>query len=280
MHRLGVDPGHHEGAHPAAGDRVLVGGVPVRLGHALEAGGQGKRIGQQHPHGRVLLGGHHGGHAAGEGAAGEGALHAPDPSADPPGRRAEAGGGLPLNVPDAQVKGDGIEAAGEDQPRAGSFCGGLVSGDHLGDPVGLAGQVHIVAARRGAGGHQGRAIELIGSGGGDHGLRPGGQRGQSHGVRPVGSDQRQVGGGADQVADLRQLGGAAPGHGPFHRPGRPVGLQQILRHQPPGEAGGTIDDDVEVLGSGGHGRFLACLSGLWRAGYATGGSGQPASQRP
>ena len=63
------------------------------------------------------------------------------------------------------------------------------------------------------------------------------------GVVGVGDHQRRVGGRADQVADLGELGlrSARPSPSAVHAVAR-----EIFGDEPPGEAGRAIDDDVEI----------------------------------
>jgi hypothetical protein len=214
VHVAGVDGRHHERRHPQAERLVQHGLGARRLARAFEAGRQRERVAQQVQHAGVGGGGGHRRLQAGGGAPEK----VPFILRTRPRTRlagvAEAGLHLVLQHEHAQVERDRIEAAGEHDARTAGPGLCLVGVDHLAHPGRFATQVHVVDAAGGTGGHQFVAIELVGAHGGQHqpGLRH--QRLQAGRVGAVGDDQRGVGRRAHFVAHGRQLGGAAPAHGP------------------------------------------------------------------
>ena len=68
----------------------------------------------------------------------------------------------------AQVVGDRVEPARVHQPRARLRRPGVVAHVHQVHELGLAGQVGVVGARLGAGGHQRLAVVDVGAHRGDH----------------------------------------------------------------------------------------------------------------
>ena len=258
VHVLGVDGGHHEGAGPGAQQRVVGGRVAIGLGRALEARRQRKRVGHQPGGGRVAGGLLEGGQRAGRSAAGQAAAHSLDAPLHPGQRRTQPGLRLVLQVDHAQVEGDGVEAAGEDDARAAGRRRALQQRDHAGHPGRLAAQVQVVGAGVGAGRDQGLAMPLVGADGGDHRASLPHQRGHVGCVAGIGAEQGHAVGRADLAPQRCQLGAIATGQGPAQGAAAAAhAADQVLGHQPAGEAGGTEDDQVEGAGGGGDDRGLA-----------------------
>ena len=224
--------------------------VAVGLLRPFEAGRQAEGAAQPVEHTRVFRGSDHGRLQAGRGAAGEGALHLAHTATHARRRVAEALAEGLLQEEHAQVEGDRIEAAGKDDARAAGLRRGLVRVDHLAHPGRLAAQIDVVHAGFGTGGQQRAAVELVRPHGAEHQPRAPHQLRQGGGRFGVSQHQRRVGRRADLVAHRRQLVRTTP----THRPAQAFGIEavgialcHVLGHQPAGEAGGAVDDDVEVL---------------------------------
>ena len=153
--------------------------------------------------------------------------------------------------------------------------------DHRRDPVGFAGEVHIVGPRRRAGGHQRRAVEPgtgQADGGDDHARARRTMASSEAEIGCVGDDQRQAARRANLVTHLGQLVGAAPGHGPFALADRAIGLQQVLGDQSAGVAGGSVDHGVEFAQTPASRRYRGNPSRLPSRRSSAGG-GQPRTLR-
>ena len=125
--------------------------------------------------------------------------------------------------------------------------------DHLAHPGRFAAQVDVVHAGFGAGGQQLVAVQLVRPHRAEHQPRALYQPSQRGGRSGVGHHQRRVGRRADFLAHRCQLVRIAPAHRPADALGIAavgVACRHVLGHQPPGEAGGAVDDEVEVLGHG------------------------------
>ncbi|MFK4522218.1 hypothetical protein ABIF90_000199 [Bradyrhizobium japonicum] len=86
-------------------------------------------------------------------------------------RRSEHATGFLLHEERTELERDGIEAAGEHDARAARLRRRVMPVDHLLQPDRLAAEIHIVGARRDAGGKQIGAVELVGTYRCDHQLR-------------------------------------------------------------------------------------------------------------
>ena len=173
--------------------------------------------------------------------------------------RGHALGHVLHGVEHAHVVRDRVEAAGVDDPGPGGDGRVVVLEVHAVDELGLAGQVHVVGAYLGAGGHEGLAVFEVGADGGDDDAgrqRHLDQRPRILGVRDHDARSGDVRHLGRQAGDEGvQLGPVAPGHGPRAALGQVP--HQVLGHQAPGETGRAIEDDVErAIGLVGRGRGL------------------------
>ncbi len=150
----------------------------------------------------------------------------------------------------AEVVGDRVEAAGVHDPRAAGLGRRVVGEVHAVDELGLAGEVDVVGAGRGAGGDERLAVAQVRADRGDHDLGRLGQAAQRAGVGDVGLDHLGV--GRQATAQGRELLRVAAGQGPAG-PGIGVG-GEVLGGQRAGEAGGAEEDDVVRAVGCGHGR--------------------------
>ena len=157
----------------------------------------------------------------------------------------------------AEVVGDRVEAAAVDQTRAGGHGGGVVGDVHPVDELALAGDVAVVGAGVGAGGHERLAAAHVGADGRQDHLGAGRQLGQGGGVSGVGHDQLDV--RADLGPDLLQLVEAAAGEGPAQAFGAVV--SEVVGGQCPGEAGRAEEDDVELAAVGPAGGHCLIVAG-------------------
>jgi len=157
---------------------------------------------------------------------------------------AELVAGGVLQVEHAEVEGDGVEPAAEDDAGPARLRGLLVGGDHVAHPQRLAAEVDVIVTPLCAGGHEVTAVELVGPDGADDAARPRGHGVEAGRVARIRNDQRRVRRRADLVAHGGELVGIAPGHGP----GKAVAalLCEVLGDEAAGKAGGAVDDDVEV----------------------------------
>ena len=191
-----------------------------------------------------------------EGATGErarGADHAPE--LDRPGRVE-----LLHGEERAEVVRDRVEATGMHDPGAGADRGLVVGEVHPVDELGLAGEVDVVGAGRGARGDQRLAVLEVGADRRDDDLRGRGHLGERGRVRGVGVEERQVRGRRverrEAIPHRRQLLRAATGQRPPQTGGRV--LEEVLRGQATGEAGRTEEDDVVgAVSIAGHEPMLA-----------------------
>src|SRR3546814_6172554 len=103
--------------------------------------------------------------------------------------------------------------------------------------------------RSNAGGDKFAAVKLVGADGGEHDLGALRHRIEARGVAGVGDDQRRVLRGTDDVAHPGKLVEAAPRHRPFRGVlAALVVLRALFGHQPPGKAGGAINEGVVSSG--------------------------------
>ena len=171
MYILGVDGRHHERGDPAIQDLVIHWLHTVGLVYAGKTRCQGKRVGQCGQRLWLFCCGGHGGLEAGQGAARPGALHTAHASPDSGQYGSKLFFCCLLQKVDAQIKRDGIEAAGEYDTCAAGFCRVRMSGNHLLHPGGFATQVYIVGASLGTGCDQFVAMQLVGANRGQHNMR-------------------------------------------------------------------------------------------------------------
>ena len=246
VHVAGVDGRHDKGRSPAAQRLVKLRLGRRRLGRAGEAGRQRKGVAQQLVDLRIGLGGCQCRLEAGSGTAREGAFHLAYAALDPGQSGAKLFLCRLLQEVHAQVEGDGIKTAGEDDTRA-ALLGGLAMGiNHLAHPCRLTAQVDVVGAGFRADTYQVRAIQLVGANGGQHHAGALCHRAQAVGVAGVSNHQRGVGRGIDLIANGFQFALAAARHGPAQAAVVGVLLAQVFCNQTAGVAGGAVDDDVKL----------------------------------
>ena len=141
-----------------------------------------------------------------------------------------------------------FEAAGEHDARAARLRRRVIPVDHLLQPDRLAAEIHIVGARRDAGGKQIGAVELVGTDSGYDQLRLIDHRPQRSRIGCVRHDQRRVSGCADRIANGGELVPAAPGHRPCRRAVTGIACSEIFGDELAGVSRCAVDDDVELRG--------------------------------
>ncbi len=216
----GVDGGHDEGGGPAAEVVVVDGALLVGRGGGFGGAGgvEGVGVREEAAEGAVAADLLDDVEEAGDGAA-----------ADPPAGGAEDeanGAGLLLvglaevldHHVDAEVRGDGVEAAAGDDADAGLPGLVVVLVDHAAHPLDLAGDVGVVGLGLDAGGDEGAAVEGEGPHGGAEGPGLGGHGAEGGGVAGVGDEEREVREGrvlAGEVGpDLLEFCAVSPGDAP------------------------------------------------------------------
>ena len=143
----------------------------------------------------------------------------------------------------AEVGGDRVEAARVDDPHA-RLGGAVVALHALAHEQHLAGQVEVVGARLDAGVDQRQPVAPVRADRRRHHARAARHRGERGRVGGVRHHERPVGRArAELRAHVREPLLGAPGEPDPGLGGRVVG--EVLRDQPPDEAGRAEDDDVE-----------------------------------
>ena len=166
-----------------------------------------------------------------------------------------------LQEVDPQIKGNGVETAGEDDTCAALLRRLAVGVDHLPHPGRLTAQVHVIGAGFRADAYQFRTIELVRADGGQHDFGALNHRFQARQIFGIGNNQRRAGRRADFIAYRFKLALAAAGHGPAQVAVVAVFLAQILGYQAAGIAGRAVNDDVELTGVAHQRVLMVCRGG-------------------
>ena len=226
--------------------RVVFGDEARRLRRPGEPRRQREGIGQQPDQGRVARGGGQRRPSARRGAARHAASHVAQAGFDPPRRASEFLARLLLQREHAEIERDGIEAAGEDDARAGPFRLFVMGVDHAPHPSRFAAQINIGRARGRAGRHKFGTVELIRPDRRDDHGRTLAHRTQAGRLGGIRHDQRQIVWCADVGTHLLELVGRAS----RDRPGRSIvaaiGRRQIFGDETASVTRRAIDDEVEV----------------------------------
>jgi hypothetical protein len=146
----------------------------------------------------------------------------------------------------AEIERDGIEAAGEDDARAGSFRLFVMGVYHAPHPSRFAAQIDIGRARGRAGRHKLGTVELIRPDRRDDHGRTLAHRTQAGRLGGIRLNQRQIVWCTDVGTHLLELVGRAS----RDRPGRSIvaaiGRRKIFGDETASVTGRAIDDEVEV----------------------------------
>ncbi len=219
---------------------------PGRLRRPGEPGCQREGIGQQPDQGRVARRGRQRRLGARCGAARHAAFHLAQAGFNPPRRASEFLARLLLQREHAEIERDGIEAAGEDDARAGPFRLFVMGVDHAPHPRRFAAQIDIASAGGRAGRHKLGAVKLIRPDRRDNHGRTLAHRTQAGRLAGIRLHQNQIVWCADVGTHFLELVGRAS----RDRPGRSIvaaiGRRQIFGDETAGVTRRAIDDEVEV----------------------------------